>query len=1145
MAAIQDIQNLIARAQPIPLDLQRAALLEAQQQGLDNQALASVFGVPVSMVSAAYEATGVTPAPAVDTAAQQAEAQRISDLYGNVSGADGFDQSEVDFVTQLIDSKQVDVEQVARDFGIPTDVVQSVYDTETQRQAEAEAEAQRQPEEDEGSVLEDIFSGISEANKYGNIAVSIGDLFDTSGSVGAYNPSTGTYESPYVLNVAGEDTAQETKSASAGSEAATTLGQNVAKKVLDPDSVSIGDIGTNIFNVVTGPDSDSSDKTKAFFAITDALNSVIPGIGIAARLIDALDLFGGGRPEATPMTPEERAEYEATTRAELAALGFQEGGEGASEVLLDAILQSAGTNVTTEDLAGILGSAGITADDVGPLYTDQGTAADRGLVETLGLLKAFPAAVDVNFDKDIEETAAGGGAASSSAASSSAASSDSSAASSDSAADAAAAAGVTGGESITWDDLFGYLIDTPKELTDEEIAAIQAAAAQKALEDEHGDLVARQIYEAAVAETDPALKAKLGREYYQYRGLPIPTEIAAEIERLEAEAKVIADAEAKARATGDPQPTVFTTDTSGLSDDAKNVTLTPGQDITIVDTSNGTPAVDGDTKILTKEEKDAAFNEVLAGVDENTAIADVVAAAVNIYGETADAVVAVVDAANSAGVSAEDLSKATGISIEDINKAAEDANVAITNQETAAASGTGDGDNEEGDGEGDDATGCPAGSGKIDDGAGNCVCPEGFSENDSGVCEKDTDILDVINIITGAVTGNGDDDDKDLTEIVTGGGCTGGKIDDGFGNCVCPEGEVEIDGVCQAAGSGGGCTGGKIDDGFGNCVCPEGEVEIDGVCQAVGGGGGCTGGKIDDGFGNCVCPEGEVEIDGVCQAAGSGGGCTGGKIDDGFGNCVCPEGEVEIDGVCQAVGSGGGCTGGKIDDGFGNCVCPEGEVEIDGVCQAAGSGGGCTGGKIDDGFGNCICPEGEVEIDGVCQAAGGQGACTGGRTRDPITDECVCPSDKPNFNAATQQCEGVGPGTGPGECLGGKTRDPVTQQCVCPQGTEDVNGQCVGTGSGECPEGQTRDIFGNCVAPEPETTQAVPNLFRTVQTKPGEKVGALDFYDISGPSIFRSGAKTEEEEDPLAYLYSNYADGGIVQDYDIEELIRFLESQRG
>jgi DNA-binding transcriptional regulator YdaS (Cro superfamily) len=69
MAAIQDIQNLIAQAKPIPADLQKAALLEAQQQGLDNQALADVFGVPVSMISDAYEATGVTPAAAVEPTA--------------------------------------------------------------------------------------------------------------------------------------------------------------------------------------------------------------------------------------------------------------------------------------------------------------------------------------------------------------------------------------------------------------------------------------------------------------------------------------------------------------------------------------------------------------------------------------------------------------------------------------------------------------------------------------------------------------------------------------------------------------------------------------------------------------------------------------------------------------------------------------------------------------------------------------------------------------------------------------------------------------------------------------------------------------------------------------------------------------------
>ena len=78
----------------------------------------------------------------------------------------------------------------------------------------------------------------------------------------------------------------------------------------------------------------------------------------------------------------------------------------------------------------------------------------------------------------------------------------------------------------------------------------------------------------------------------------------------------------------------------------------------------------------------------------------------------------------------------------------------------------------------------------------------------------------------------------------------------------------------------------------------------------------------------------------------------------------------------------------------------------------------------------------------------------------------------------------------------------------------------------------------------PEVPEAIQG-YRAVQTKPGEKVGELDFYDISGESIFRSDDKTEEEKDLLAYLYSNYSKGGIVQDYDIEELIRLLEGQRG
>ena len=63
-----------------------------------------------------------------------------------------------------------------------------------------------------------------------------------------------------------------------------------------------------------------------------------------------------------------------------------------------------------------------------------------------------------------------------------------------------------------------------------------------------------------------------------------------------------------------------------------------------------------------------------------------------------------------------------------------------------------------------------------------------------------------------------------------------------------------------------------------------------------------------------------------------------------------------------------------------------------------------------------------------------------------------------------------------------------------------------------------------------------------IRTTPGE-VGEIEYYfDVFGNSIFAPNAKTLEEEDPVASLYSGYAEGGIVQDYDVEQLIKYLKS---
>jgi hypothetical protein len=86
MAAIQQIQNLIAQSQPIPPDLQVAALLEAQQQGLSSSALAGVFGVPESMIGDAVSALGLGGQLSPSLGGTLAPATKFDNNVGVVSG---------------------------------------------------------------------------------------------------------------------------------------------------------------------------------------------------------------------------------------------------------------------------------------------------------------------------------------------------------------------------------------------------------------------------------------------------------------------------------------------------------------------------------------------------------------------------------------------------------------------------------------------------------------------------------------------------------------------------------------------------------------------------------------------------------------------------------------------------------------------------------------------------------------------------------------------------------------------------------------------------------------------------------------------------------------------------------------------------
>jgi hypothetical protein len=87
------------------------------------------------------------------------------------------------------------------------------------------------------------------------------------------------------------------------------------------------------------------------------LGTLLGALGPAYTVYGVLDALGffDKSMEATPMTPEEAAEYEATSRLALAQSGMQEGGEGAYETLMDAVSQAAQTGLLSNEDIGVSG----------------------------------------------------------------------------------------------------------------------------------------------------------------------------------------------------------------------------------------------------------------------------------------------------------------------------------------------------------------------------------------------------------------------------------------------------------------------------------------------------------------------------------------------------------------------------------------------------------------------------------------------------------------------------------------------------------------------------------------------------------------------------------------------------------------------
>ena len=293
----------------------------------------------------------------------------MAGLFGNVSAEGGFDQSEINLVTQLINSGQTTIDEVSSTFGVPRDVVASVY-------------AQNAPQAQEDNDFSGLLSTASKANNVINSGVQAVDALKTF-NVLKNTPATAATAATTMEELAANNPMLIQNLSGSGSDGFQILTEaEKAAQMQQAADVFAGGLGS-IVGAVSGKE--STAETLGISALS-ALGLINPAAALAYRLFDAMNLFGGGGLKETPMTPEEAIKYAGESRL---ATTLQSQGEGAGELILDAIEQARAANVEPEKIAEALNSstnpvAGLINLTVGsnPMLSDADMAAAQAAPKT-------------------------------------------------------------------------------------------------------------------------------------------------------------------------------------------------------------------------------------------------------------------------------------------------------------------------------------------------------------------------------------------------------------------------------------------------------------------------------------------------------------------------------------------------------------------------------------------------------------------------------------------------------------------------------------------------------------------------------------------------------------------------------------------
>ena len=134
----------------------------------------------------------------------------------------------------------------------------------------------------------------------------------------------------------------------------------------------------------------------------------------------------------------------------------------------------------------------------------------------------------------------------------------------------------------------------------------------------------------------------------------------------------------------------------------------------------------------------------------------------------------------------------------------------------------------------------------------------------------------------------------------------------------CSDGKKCISNFCQTVDACEGitCAGGKTCVN-GDCICPSGQIDNSGTCEApdcANGGVTCTGGKVCQNK-VCVCPSDKpYESGGKCVECSTNSHCSNGKTCQ-SGICACPSGQSIFNGICEIPN----CVNGGV-------TCPSGQT---------------------------------------------------------------------------------------------------------------------------------------------------------------------------------------------------------------------------